>query len=196
MTKFPKIIQDGDIELVKLEPTFENAQRAFELIDRNRAHLGRWEFWPAGIKNAEGQFNALVKKYDDADGTFWILYKGELAGSAGIRQIDPVCKSGNIGYWLGAEFTGRGIATRAAKTLEDLAFGTMDFNRLAIIMDDENKKSVAVAQRLGYKLDGIMRDDSLRSDGTIGNSCVYSKLKREWQSEEKKIIKQPEKLTF
>ena len=186
MTKFPKIIQDGDIELVKLEPTFENAQRAFELIDGNRAHLGRWEFWPAGIKNAEGQFNALVKKYDDADGTFWILYKGELAGSAGIRQIDSVCKSGNIGYWLGAEFTGRGIATRAVKMLEDLAFGEMGFNRLVIAMNTENAKSIAVAQRLGYVYEGTAREYYPLPDGSgFENSRIYSKLCSEWRKESK-----------
>ena len=190
MPEFPQIIKDGDIELRRREASFEDARRVFELIENNRTHLEKWETWVKDIKQSQdllGMFRAAEADPEDIQQINYLVFMGgELTGSCALMEINKLTRSAKIAYWLGAEFTGRGIATRAAKTLEDLAFGTMDFNRLAIIMDDENKKSVAVAQRLGYKLDGIMRDDVLRSDGTIGNSCVYSKLKREWQSEDKK----------
>ena len=41
MIAFPKSIKDGDIELVKFEPTFENATKVFYLLDKHRAFIDK-----------------------------------------------------------------------------------------------------------------------------------------------------------
>jgi RimJ/RimL family protein N-acetyltransferase len=60
-----------------------------------------------------------------------------------------------IGYWIAAGQAGRGYGTSASAALTSVALGLDGVNRVEIHCDAANAGSVAVAQRLGYRLDRI-----------------------------------------
>lgn len=63
--------------------------------------------------------------------------------------------SAEIGYWIAAGMAGRGYGTSASAALTSVALGLTGVNRVEIHCDAANVGSVAVAQRLGYRLDRI-----------------------------------------
>jgi len=51
-----------------------------------------------------------------------------------------------------------------------------------ICTNKNNTASRKLAERCGYQLDGIMRDDCLCASGkTLGSTAIYSKLRSEWK---------------
>lgn len=57
-----------------------------------------------------------------------------------------------IGYWLHVDATGKGLMTRVAGALTDLALSRPDIERVEIHCDETNLASAAVPRRLGYEL--------------------------------------------
>ncbi len=63
--------------------------------------------------------------------------------------------SAEIGYWIAAGQAGRGYGTSASAALTSIALALDGVNRVEIHCDAANTGSVAVARRLGYRLDRI-----------------------------------------
>jgi RimJ/RimL family protein N-acetyltransferase len=63
--------------------------------------------------------------------TFGIEYKNILesklllVGTIGIKDIDYVNKKANIGYWIGKQYQGKGIATECIKLVVNYAFDVL-----------------------------------------------------------------------
>ena len=74
--------------------------------------------------------------------------------------------------------------TRAVQAMEKLAFENMDVNRIEIIMDTKNSRSESVARRNKYLCEGVRRQ-SYMFRGKLCDVFVYSKLKSEWEKENK-----------
>jgi RimJ/RimL family protein N-acetyltransferase len=74
--------------------------------------------------------------------------------------------------------------TRAVKLCENLGFETMNLKRIEIRTDAENGASAAIPKRLGYVFEGTLRQAfALRNDSR--DILVFSKLKSEWEKENK-----------
>jgi RimJ/RimL family protein N-acetyltransferase len=63
--------------------------------------------------------------------------------------------SAEIGYWIAAGQAGRGYGTSASAALTSVALALNGVDRVEIHCDAANAGSVAVARRLGYRLDRI-----------------------------------------
>ena len=72
------------------------------------------------IKTAHNDFESLSTLH------FAIEYKGMselgsnypvLAGSIGLKNIDLINKKANLGYWIGKQYWGRGIATECVELI-------------------------------------------------------------------------------
>src|SRR5205807_384256 len=90
--------------------------------------------------------------HEFADGTSQqtgIWYQGTLVGSLGLHRIDSPERNAEIGYWIDANMQGKGIVTRTCQALISYAFGHYHLNKLEIRGATENKRSRAVAERLG-----------------------------------------------
>jgi RimJ/RimL family protein N-acetyltransferase len=183
MTDFPEIIKDGDIELRSVKPTFEFAKEVFDIVDRNREHLGRWLPWVDKTKTPEDQYDGLSHVYKN-ERAYFIFYNEKLVGSVSFVKRKEENKSLEIGYWLDAGAGGCGIMARAVKLLENAAFGNGDdWEVIRIFCDVLNEKSQNVAKRAGYVYEGTMRHKYPYNDGRVGDTMVFSKLKSEWKKD-------------
>ncbi|GGC95827.1 ribosomal-protein-serine acetyltransferase [Thalassobacillus devorans] len=173
---------DEDISL-KL-PEAADADRVFELTDNSRNHLREWLGWVDMTKRVEDTkaFIQIARKgyIENKSLTTFILYKGEIAGTAGYNEIDWTNKVAYIGYWLGEGYQGNGIMTRVAKALTDYAFMELNLNRVDIKAAYENKKSRAVPERLGFVEEGRIRQAEWLYDHYVDH-IVYGMLKEEWK---------------
>jgi RimJ/RimL family protein N-acetyltransferase len=83
-----------------------------------------------------------------------------------------------VGYWIRPDAAGQGHVTEAVRLLSVLAFGPLDARRVEIRCDALNLKSRAVAERCGFTLEGILRQDALGVDGQPRDTAVYALLAR------------------
>ena len=99
-----------------------------------------------------------------------------LLGGTGLHRMDWELRSFEIGYWIRASAQGQGYVTEAVLALTKMAFEQLRARRVEIRMDDVNVKSRAVAERCGFELEGILRQDSLSPSGVPRNTCVYARI--------------------
>lgn len=178
MTEFLDVLKDDDLELKRLRPTFDLASTVFEIVDRNRECFGRWLPWVESTKTIEDEYDGLQHVYNN-EWTYLVFLDNKIVGSVGFVKRELKRKKLEVGYWLDEDFGGRGIMTRAVKLLEEMVFQTDEWNKIEIHADVDNVKSQNVPKRLGYNLDGILRQDYFYPDGRIGDTMVFSKLRSE-----------------
>jgi RimJ/RimL family protein N-acetyltransferase len=97
-------------------------------------------------------------------------------GNIGLFRFNWDVPSCEIGYWLHAAHRKRGYMSEAVHALTALAFETLDAVRVQLTTDDRNEGSWRVAERCGYELEGVMRNDCRTSQGTLGNTRMYSRI--------------------
>jgi RimJ/RimL family protein N-acetyltransferase len=110
-----------------------------------------------------------------ADGhQFAITERGRVVGSIGLRTNDS--GTGHIGYWCLAERRGRGIVTKALGILCRYAHEELALHRLELIADPDNAASQRVAEKVGFRREGVLRSHLLHPDGRRRDSVVFSLL--------------------
>jgi [ribosomal protein S5]-alanine N-acetyltransferase len=111
---------------------------------------------------------------------FAIAVDGEAAGGIGYMLHGDVERvAAEIGYWLGAVFWGRGIATAAVRALTAHAFATHpELTRLYAVPFASNPASARVLQKAGYRLEGTMRRAVVK-DGRVLDQWLYALLREE-----------------
>jgi RimJ/RimL family protein N-acetyltransferase len=84
---------------------------------------------------------------------------GAVLGSCDVRrpfEADP--ELGEVGFLLGPEARGRGIATRSMRLLLAYAFERLGMARVQALAHPENPASAKVLERLGFHREGLLRD--------------------------------------
>jgi ribosomal-protein-alanine N-acetyltransferase len=106
-----------------------------------------------------------------------VVFQGEAVGAIGcLTQEDVHCKSGELGYWLGEPFWGRGIMTASVNLLCEWVFQNTDLVRVFALSFDYNIGSMKVLEKAGFQLEGILRS-SIYKNGKIFDSRLYARLK-------------------
>lgn len=87
--------------------------------------------------------------------TFAICYEEVFVGVMGYNlQTDIYSHSAEIGYWLGEEYWGKGIASKAILKVIDHAFNELDLRRLYTAVFDYNPASMRVLEKAGFQVEG------------------------------------------
>lgn len=173
---------DDDVVLKLLDIPI--ADQLFELIDTNRAHLKKWMGWVDQTKSLADSkaFIEMTKRQFAANNGFQagIWYQGELAGVIGYHEINWTNRSVSIGYWLGEEYQGNGVMTKACKAFVDHAINEFKLNRVEIRCAEKNFKSRAIPERLGFMQEGIIREAEKLGEHYV-DLVVYGILAEEWE---------------
>lgn len=89
--------------------------------------------------------------------------------------------------WLAASYQKTAINPEAKLLMLDFAFGQLDCNAVELRTHESNSQSRAAIEKLGAKLDGILRSDMVMPNGSIRNTAVYSITRAEWPSVELRL---------
>lgn len=150
---------DDSISLQLLKP--EHAKEIYNLATQNSAHLCEFLPWIDHANSVEFFDNfiadSLAKHEQNVEIPLVILNNDTIIGRIGIYNIDYKHKTGEIGYWISAEFQGRGIIANSSKSILNYAFQTTDLNRIEIKCSVQNVRSNAIPERLGFLHEGILR---------------------------------------
>ena len=129
--------------------------------DFARQWLARYE---AGRADGTREAFAVV----DAGGAF--------LGVAVVPDIRREEATAELGYVIAPEARGRGVATRALELLTDWSFAELGMVRLELLISVENPASKRVAERCGYRLEGVLRSAYVKP-GVREDTELWSRLR-------------------
>ena len=172
---------DEHLELRQRMP--EDAEELFALTEANRARLREWLPWLDACTKPEHtrtNIEATLRQAEAGTGLAVCLWhEGRIAGVGGYNVIDRANLAGHIGYWLGVEFEGRGLMTRANRALISHGFTAFGLRRQAIAAATGNLRSRAVAERLGCVLEGVLREAEMLYGRSVDHA-LYARTVSDW----------------
>lgn len=154
------------------------------LIERNRVRLARWIHWAHAqtLKDTRAFIGRARAMEQDGSGHSRAIVRvrsghdsDELAGVVGIT-VDRANQSAAIGYWLDEASGGKGVMTAAVAAVVEDGLQRYRLVRVEIRADVDNRASRAVAERLGFQLEGVMRQSYRVTDQRYSDDAVYSLL--------------------
>lgn len=162
----------------------KDAEALFELIDQSRTSLREWLPWVDRIQGVEDtrQFIEFAKIDREAQKRLVGAIKSNnmLVGVGGFNEMDWSNRIAKIGYWLGAEYEGRGWMTAVVKELIGYAFAELELNKVEIRVAVDNDKSQKIPQRLGFTNEGCIRQAEKLYDRYVDHT-LYGMLNSEWK---------------
>jgi len=175
---------DDEVALVLAEE--RHAQAMTDLIARNQGRLARWEPWaeqPATLDGTRAYIRAALEDFlrGRQISTIIAVDNGSrFIGRCGIR-INPYAGSGDIGYWIDGEYEGRGITSRAARALISSVFDELGLTRMELRTSVDNKRSRALAERLGFSFEGVL-PGGLRFSHRADDVAMYGVTAAHWNA--------------
>ena len=138
----------------------------WKAIEESRQAIRKWLPWVDNVKSWQDSEKTARQFYANfilrKDFNFCIFKGDEFVGGCSLRAPDWEVPSAAIGYWCRESLQGCGYITEAVGALALYAFKEIKFKRLTILCEEGNKKSIAVANRLGFELEtmakGIIAD--------------------------------------
>ncbi|PGP43326.1 GNAT family N-acetyltransferase [Bacillus thuringiensis] len=111
----------------------------------------------------------------------YLIYHKEtndFVGTASLHRIDWKVSKCEIGYWINTQFSGSGYMTETVSALTNLGFQLFKFRRIEIRCECNNTKSRALPEKLGFELEGILRNEDFSADSKqLTDTCIYAKIK-------------------
>jgi|WetSurMetagenome_2_1015567.scaffolds.fasta_scaffold308238_2 RimJ/RimL family protein N-acetyltransferase len=96
-------------------------------------------------------------------------------GTAGVISVDPAVPSYEIGYWCRTRMSGHGYTSEAVAALVDFARGRLQARRVQIRIDERNRKSRRIPERLGFGCEGTLRNVARDHHGRLVHMRVYAR---------------------
>lgn len=164
----------------------DDAEEFYNLTISSKEYLREWLGWLDNIKIVEDStqnIKARLKAFAENGGypkSFAIIYNGDIAGTIGFNDIDKSNKIGDVGYWLGANFQGVGIMSKAFKAIIDYGFNNLGLNKIEVNVATGNYKSKVLPERFGFKEEGKLRQAEWLYDHYVDH-IVYGLLAEEYK---------------
>ncbi|HWG71329.1 MAG TPA: GNAT family protein [Steroidobacteraceae bacterium] len=146
-----------------------------------------WELWYTSIPSPEGMRADIERRLAlHAQGSMVPFAVIERSGNRAVgmttfMHIDAANQRLEIGStWYRKRVQRTPLNTECKLLLLTHAFETLDCIAVEFRTHYMNRQSRAAIERLGAKLDGVLRQHQIGRNGTLRDTCVYSVLDREW----------------
>lgn len=164
--------------VVLREPGHGDAQDLFAVFSDPEV----MRYWSCEPMQSPSEAGDLVEQIiaGRRDGTFYqwaIGLRGEsrVVGTVTLFCIDLTHRRAELGFALGRDWWGRGLAGEAVSRVVDHAFGAMGLARLEADADPRNDASLALLERLGFRREGLLRQ-RYRVAGEVQDSVMLGLL--------------------
>lgn len=126
--------------------------------------------------NIRSSYISFLKR-EDLRLLVFLKETGEFIASSGLHRIDWAVPKFEIGYWIDSRHSGKGYMTEAVEGIAAFAFHELSARRVEIRCDERNTKSRAIPERLGFTLEGVLKNNDLSPDtNELRNTCIYAKI--------------------
>ncbi|MGE0214687.1 GNAT family N-acetyltransferase [Mycolicibacterium sp.] len=183
MTGFVEPVRLTGERWVRLEPLTPQHLPAIETAAAD-GELGRLWFTGAPKAGSAGDWvrGRLAAQHPDTGLTFVVRdAAGTLVGSSSYLNVDGPNRRLEVGYtWYTSAVRRTGVNSETKLLMLGHAFEQLGCVAVEFRTHFFNAASRAAIERLGAKLDGVLRSHQLLPDGSRRDTVVYSILDIEW----------------
>ena len=165
-------LRDGDIELRPWRE--EDARAVYEACQDT--DIQRWIPViprPYTIDDALAFVRGEVAA--DITHSLAVTEAGAVVGAIGMR-VNEQSRTGHIGYWCAPWARRRGITSRALRLLSRFGLEELALERVELVTDPDNGASQRVAEKVGFRREGVLRSHMQHPDGRRRDSVMFSLL--------------------
>jgi [ribosomal protein S5]-alanine N-acetyltransferase len=144
-------------------------------------------YWSCRPYTSVDQARRLIASLAEAAitgaGIHWaITLRGDerLVGKCGYNEWRKAHRRGDISYIVAREQQGKGIVGEALGAMLDYGFDHMNLHSVEAGVTPGNDASARLLQRLGFRLEGHLRESFLTDRGFV-DSLIYSLLRMDWR---------------
>jgi RimJ/RimL family protein N-acetyltransferase len=146
-----------------------------------------WRLWYTSAPSADGMEAEIRRRLDLLKAGSMLPFtvvdtaSGQIVGMTTYMNVDSINRRVEIGStWYAQSVQRTALNTEAKLLLLRHAFEQLGCIAVEFRTHFMNQQSRRAIERLGAKLDGVLRSHSLASDGTLRDTCVYSITAAEW----------------
>jgi RimJ/RimL family protein N-acetyltransferase len=183
---FPEKIESERLYIRPCLP--DDGKIVHETIVRSKEQLKMWLPFAKEDRTVDEVEDGIRQSYAEfikrTDFRLHIFLKetDEFIGSTGFHRVDWEIPKVEIGYWLDTRHTRKGYMREVVQTLTTFAFDTLQVNRVEIRCDEKNIASRRIPEKLGYVLEGTLRNDDVSVIGPgLRNTCIYAVIPSDWK---------------
>ena len=174
-----KVSRDITLRTIELEDVLD----LYDLVDRSREYLGEWLPWVKDTVDIDSELsfirNSMQRREFGIGLDTGIWFRERLAGIIGFNNIDLNNRKGTIGYFLGEKYQGNGIMVSSCRALVNYGFHKLDLHKIVIKCASGNVKSRRIPEKLGFIVEGILREEELLSSGYLDH-YYYGMIRKDW----------------
>jgi RimJ/RimL family protein N-acetyltransferase len=145
-----------------------------------------WQLWYTAVPSPQGMRAEIDRRLDlQARGSMLPFTTfdaaGRIVGMTTYMNVDAVHRRVEIGStWTAKRMQRSAFNTECKLLLLGHAFDALGCIAVEFRTHFFNQQSRRAIERLGARLDGILRNHQRSADGTLRDTCVYSILPSEW----------------
>ena len=145
-----------------------------------------WELWYTTCPHPDEMESEIARRIDLFDSGSMLPFavmtpEGKAVGMTTLMHADARYKRVEIGStWYAASYQRTAVNTQCKLLLLSHAFTKLDCIAVELRTSSVNRGSRAAIERLGAKLDGVLRHHQRHRNGTLRDTCVYSIIEAEW----------------
>jgi ribosomal-protein-serine acetyltransferase len=104
----------------------------------------------------------------------------QIVGALFVKSMDWKTLKCELGYFIDKDHEGKGMMTHSIARLIHYIFETMAFNKIYTRIAEDNIPSRRVVEKLGFRIEGILREDFKADSDQLLNMAYYGLLRSEW----------------
>jgi [ribosomal protein S5]-alanine N-acetyltransferase len=169
--------------LVLREIVLSDAEDLYRIFSDEES-MRYWSSRPfTSVRQAEKLVESMAQAALRETGIHWGISLRDdprLIGKCGYNEWRKAHRRGDISYIIDRQQWGKGIVSEALCAVLDYGFERMNLHSIEAGVTPGNDGSTRMLQRLGFNLEGHLKESFLVEDVFV-DSLIYSLLKKDWE---------------
>lgn len=135
--------------------------------------------YPYTVEDAKEYISSMLQAHQEKMFAFAISVDEHVIGSISVTRLDNIhyC-TGELGYYIGEDYWGKGYATSAVKQVCQYVFEHSDIIRIFAEPFAYNTASCRVLEKAGFIYEGTLHKNAIKN-GQVQDMKMYALLRKE-----------------
>jgi len=123
----------------------------------------------------------MINRSESTKQQFWFIQEiqsKKVIGSFGLHSLDEYRGSVEIGYGLSPIYWGKGYFQESVNVVLDYIFNDLHLHRVVARTSESNQASIKGLEKVGFKIEGLMKDYYKKHNGHWFNAVLMAKLSK------------------
>lgn len=158
----PPLVKDSHILKLTIEQSFETLHKWMPWA-RHVPSIATTQLY---MKECEKIWRNPITPFEECPMHIFDNQTNQMIGATGFKPHNIDIPSFEVGYWISSIYQGQGYITEAVHGLLRYLFECYEAKRIEIQCEIANIQSAKVAERLGFELEAVLKNYTMKPDGS------------------------------